>query len=357
MIAIRLPHDPRYPASLKRQQGLTLIELMVALVISLVIVLAAVASLTVARRGFSTVDAVSQLRDNGRFAADVIQRVGVQAGQRDPYFAGADCKKVNTTNNDCPPQADTFAVRTPAVMGVDNAIPSASDPVNSSTARSSGTLGYGSDVLILRYQMNRMYIGLNPGEPNYNIVDRTMIDCHGSFPSPARPPIDRLDRLYSVLYVGTGVSGEPALMCYRETSSGPLSAPLVDGVENFQVLYGVDGVVPNVAPLVSPDTVPDRYLRASEMVVTGDTVATAANWRRVRSVRIGMVLRGPPGSAQGQVSQPLYPFGSAKDSAGGSVGSAFASSSDVGTIFNPPNDGRLRQVVTFTVHLRNPQEP
>ncbi len=324
---------------------MTLIELLVALVISLIIVLAAVASLTVARRGFSTVDAASQLRDNGRFASDLIQRIGVQTGQLDAYYAASEC---SASLRDCPPLADATALITPNVLGVDNATPSASDPVNSSATRALGTVGYGSDVLVLRYQMNRMY----PDDRDSNVVDGTMIDCQGGAAS-AVPPVNRNDRLYSVLYVGTGSSGEPALLCYRESAGGPLSQPLVEGVENFQVLYGVDNVTPNTAPTSGTDSVPERYLRASQMVVPSNTVATAANWRRVRSIRIGMVLRGPPNSAQGQASQTLYPLGVAADSSGGTAGSAFASTSDVGTIFAPPNDGRLRQVVTFTVHLRN----
>ena len=59
-----------------RQQGLTLVELMVAMAISLLITLAAVAALIVSRQGFTALDASSQLRDNGRFAADLLQRLG-----------------------------------------------------------------------------------------------------------------------------------------------------------------------------------------------------------------------------------------------------------------------------------------
>ena len=323
---------------------MTLVELLVALVVSLIVVLAAVTSLTVARRGFNTVDAASQLRDNGRFAADLLQRIGVQTGQLDSYYATSKC---TSGMAECPPAVDATALISPNVLGVDNAIPSPTDPVNNSTVRTSGTLGYGSDVLVLRYQMNRMY----HDNPDSNLLDGTMIDCHGGTPPSAIPPIDRNDRVYGVLYVSVGISGEPALMCYRAGASVP--APLVDGVENFQVLYGVDGVTPNSAPVLTTDSVPERYLPASKLTVIGDTVATAANWRRVRSIRIGMVLRGPIGSAQNQTSETLYPLGIAKDSPGGTAGSAFSSTTDIGTIFTPPNDGRLRQVVNFTIHLRN----
>ena len=69
-----------------------------------------------------------------------------------------------------------------------------------------------------------------------------------------------------------------------------------------------------------------------------------------------MVLRGPANSAQDKVTQSLYPFGKGKNSSTGTEGSALsATTNDPGTVFNAPADGRLRQVVTFTVHLRNDQ--
>ena len=101
------------------------------------------------------------------------------------------------------------------------------------------------------------------------------------------------------------------------------------------------------------DFLADRFLRADQIIVTGDPIATNANWRRVRSIRIGMVLRGPPGSAINQTAQTFYPLGSGQDSATGAIGSAMSSANDTGTIFAPTPDGRLRQAVTFTVHLRN----
>ena len=62
------------------QAGLTLIELLVAMTLGLLIVLAASAALLVSRQGFFAVDAASQLRDNARYAQNIVQRVGVQAG-------------------------------------------------------------------------------------------------------------------------------------------------------------------------------------------------------------------------------------------------------------------------------------
>jgi type IV pilus assembly protein PilW len=85
-----------------------------------------------------------------------------------------------------------------------------------------------------------------------------------------------------------------------------------------------------------------RYLRADQMVVAGSTAATQNNWRRVRAIRIGMIMRGPAGSAIDRATQTLYP-----------LGIKLFSAADSFSEFVAPADGRLRQEVTFTVHMRN----
>jgi type IV pilus assembly protein PilW len=338
----RVTLGPRAKSSLrspksKGQAGLTLVELLVAMLISLVIALAAVSSLIVSRRGLATVDAAAQLGDNARFASALLLRLGAQAGFRDVEYVAT-------------PRANNIVGLTgtpaPDVSGVNNATPSSTDPYNSSTARTTGSVGYGSDILVLRHQAAETF-------PGSGISDKTMIDCSGNPSTTA--PVDRDDRMVSVVYVDVS-QGEPSLMC----STGPSTAqPIISGVENFQVLYGVAGVTPNTAITaltaapVAPN-VADRYLRADQMVVAGNEAATNANWSRVRSLRIGMVLRGAEGSTQQKEAQTFYPLGLAKASATGTAGSAMSSTGDdPGTIFTSPADTRLRQAVTFTIQLRN----
>jgi len=318
----------------RRQTGFTLVELLVAMGISSIIALAAISALIVSRQGFTTVDAASQLRDNARFAAEIIQKIGVQTGYEDLLYATT-VRATNVKGTDTNPA--------PAVSGFNNASPSYTDPYNTATARTAG-IGYGSDVLILRSQASETF-------PGSGVADNTMIDCTGN--SPTAIPTDRDDRMVSVLYVAIS-QGEPSLMCSTGPSTGQ---PIIQGVENFQVLYGVDNVVPNTAPVAgaSSDLVADRFLRADQMVVAGDAIGTNANWRRVHSLRIGMVIRGPLGSAQDSTAQTFYPLGQAANASGGAAGSALSSSSDPGTIFAPDADSRMRQTVTFTIHLRNEQ--
>ena len=324
---------------------MTLVELMVAMAIGLVVVAATVGVLSVAQRGFNTVDASSQLRDNARYATELITRIVLQTGFEDVAYATTPRK------NDALLDANPF----PNITGFNNAKPSGSDPYNTTSGAWGATsIGHGSDILILRYQGAETY-------PGSGKADRSIITCNGD--SPGTIPSNRDERIVSIFYVATGTNGEPALMCRSSPTDTVIppstgGQPIVTGVESFQVLYGVDGVTPNTA---TPATAPppsktDRYLRADQMVVAGDAVATNNNWRRVRSIRIGMVLRGATNSVQDPQDVTVLPFGDSPGSSGGAVGSAFTSAADPGTTYQAGADGRLRQVVTFTIHLRNYQD-
>ena len=348
IFATRPPCQIRLP---RAQAGLTLIELMVAMVISLVIVLAATAALLISRQGFTSVDAASQLRDSARFAQDVLQRLGVQAGHRDIDFVATAAP---------PPTKGVVTVES-NVFGFNNRARDGTHAWSEaeSAQRTASSLGYGSDILVLRFQPTGFYPTV-PGAAltaSSEMTDGGMIDCSGD--SPDYRSTNYSERIASVLHVATSSDGEPALMCTRWSDAGTIETqPLIKGVENFQVLYGVDGIGPANAVLPASntaDSVVDRYLRADQLTVS-DPIVTTGNWQRVRSIRIGMVLRGPPGSAVDNTAQTYYPLGTAKASGSGAVGSMFAdATNDPGTEFKPSADGRLRHVVTFTIHLRNPQ--
>lgn len=316
-----------------RQSGLTMVELLVAMGISTLIAIAAMSALVISRQGFATVDSASQLRDNARFASDLIQRLGVQAGYKDIAYSA--------TNRYAKDAQDPA----PDITGFNNSLASSTDPENTATARTAGSVGYGSDILILRYQPSETF-------PGSGVSDKSMIDCTGN--AADFIPTDRDDRAVSVLHVQVStVTNEPTLMCSTKSrSSGTWSTqPIISGVENFQVLYGVDSS--------GADSVADVYWRADQMGTPGSAAANT-NWRKVRSIRIGMVIRGAIGSLQDPSTQVFYPLGMGKESNSGTSGFAMSTldtgtSIDVGTRFTPARDTRIRQVVTFTIHLRNEQ--
>jgi|EndMetStandDraft_9_1072997.scaffolds.fasta_scaffold48515_2 type IV pilus assembly protein PilW len=316
-----------------REAGVTLIELMVALVLGLLIVAAAVAALIIGRQGFTSVDSSTQLRENGRFAASLIERIAVQAG-----FENAAYGMVS-------------GAKPPGLRGFDNSLVSAGSLPDGLThgSRTSGNCGgftdtscmNGSDVLMVRFW----------GVSRAGSADGSMINCAG-IPEPEAAPGQ--GPAFSVFHVVRGSDGEPTLVCsYRDpTTLTWATVPLVKGVEALQVLYGTDGVAPNVCAgdaTTGADSVAERYLHASQLDGASGTYC-ANNWARVRSVRIGLLVRGPVGSAAVREAK-TWPVLSAP----GAAYSFIDASNDPGSSLDVPADGRLRQQMVFTVHLRNAQ--
>ena len=340
----------------RRQWGLTMIELLVALVLSSLIALAAVSSLIVARRGFSTADASSQLRDNSRYATDLIQRIVAQAGYINLTDAlNAKTALVATFSGTSTPPPFIFGFNNSILVG-SSISPTPMDNIqdnrNSTTGGCASTIDTacvnGSDVLVVGYQIPKSYDFEKPS--GTYIPDKTMINCAGI--AQVRDPMNSTDLVLSAFHVALS-NGEPSLMCSYQDKTGTwqtAAQPIIQGVESFQVLYGVDGVTAGTATPTTtiPLNIANRYLRADQMIVVSNANETANNWRRVRSVRIGMVLRGPPNSGQDKdPEQKFYPLGMAMKSA--------SESDDKGSTFQPAADGRLRQTMTFTVYLRNEQ--
>jgi len=291
---------------------LTLIELLVALAISMVIVIAAAAFFLGSSRSRDTQDAAGTLQENARFATDIITKSIQQAGYQNYIWStvGASMRREVSPPADGEPDLRGYN-NSAAAGGADNG-------VHNRTANRVNN----SDTLIIRFQGS----GAGSG-------DGSMIDCRGK---PLPEPDLLVTRGFSIFEVRPGsTTVEPELRCkYGSTASGVLvfvAEPVVRGVESLQFMYGVD---------TDSDTVIDRWRNAAE-------VDAATQWPQVRAVRVGMVLRSPDrvtvtSSAAGTTT--VAPLGA-------SFSQNLPAAPD--SLVVDPKDGRLRKVVTFTVNLRN----
>lgn len=320
----------------RRQRGLTMVELLVAMTIGLLVAIAAVSTLIMGRTGFSTVDSTGQLVDRERFAVDLLSRIVMQAGYED---FGASPLATRAIYKGTDPEPDLYGWNNSLYTQMTGLGITASTVITDGNRTTSGCGGVtntscmnGSDILVVRFQ---------------GAGDSSMTDCRGQ----VEPPLNGTDlnrRAVNIFYVARDASGEPSLYCayYNHASATPgyvAGTALLEGVESLQVLYGTDNVTPGVAPPTAyGDTIVDRWLRADQLKVPGNDAATRENFRRVRAVRFGMVLRGPTGSAQELAAATFTP-----------LGPAYSATTDIGSQLAVPADGRLRRSVTFTVHLRN----
>lgn len=334
----RLPHTGR------KQRGLTLVELLVALGLGLLVVVIAATALLLGQQGYRSVDTTTQLRDRERFAADLLARVIIQTGYQDLGAGSVSLRSTASRFLGTDPEPDIYGWNNAVYKDPDDLLLSTSTKITNGNRPGACTVNdtsckNGSDVLVVRFQ------GVN-SPTDATKPDNTMINCMG-LGEAGLTNGDLNDRAASIFHVTRGTNGEPSLSCsYYNFATGAwvASQPMIEGVESFQVLFGTDSVTPLTAAsaAATQDTVADRWLRADQLTVAGNVAATRENWRRVRAVRVGLVLRGPVGSAEQAYAIPFTP-----------LGPMYASPDDTGSNLSVTADRRLRLQSTFTVHLRN----
>jgi type IV pilus assembly protein PilW len=288
------------------QQGLTLIELMIAMALGMGVVLAAVALMQAARSTYLSVADSAQVQENGRYALDLIARSVRQANyvpQDNPAFLRSDLDGLE-----------------PGVFGIDNAkVGEHSTGLSSPSANRDAR---GSDLLVIRF------VGSGPR----NQPDNDMLNCAGfAVPGPngAATLADLEEaRGQSIFYVTPDSTGEPELRCkYLARDGGWSAAAIVRGIESFQVLYGVRNIGGDL-----------DYVNASRI---------GTRWRDVAAVRIALLARGERNVRDdgAPVVHRLF-------------GAAYQDSHDVGTVVDEaslaaPLQQRMRKLFQTTVWLRN----
>ncbi|MDF1762269.1 MAG: PilW family protein [Oleibacter sp.] len=213
------------------QKGLTLIELMIALVLSLAVMFAVGNLLITSSRTASLSDSISQTQETGRFAVAFLNRQLMQAG----YSSSAT-----------------------------DVIPFVPIGNNAFNTQDSTTDNTGDRIAIRRA-----------------IDDSNRVSCVGSallLPDGSIVPED--DIVTDVFWVEVDNNNVSSLRCatYRDSDNSVLSGPnsLAAGVEAMHALYGVsDGLTPNGARNVT------RYVRANDV----------ADWTSVYAVKVAMLTR------------------------------------------------------------------
>jgi type IV pilus assembly protein PilW len=323
-----------------RQAGVTLVELLVAMTVGLLVTLVALSTLILGRTGYTAVDSTTQLIDKERFAIDTVSKIILQAGYQD-FAAPIPMTRALAVKLGKEPEPDLFGWNNAFYTQLtDLAISESTKIVDGNRPTKCGSINdtsckNGSDVLVVRFQGG----GLTASP------DGNMVNCLGTA-EPGLETGDLTERSASIFNVARDANtSEPSLYCgYYKHSSGAWVAgqPLIEGVESMQFLFGTDNVTAGAVPGIAGDSIADRWLRADQLKVASNPNAPRENWRRVRAVRVGLVLRGPVGSAQERVTATFAP-----------LGTAYAAAADTGSQLAVAADGRLRRVVNFTVHIRN----
>ena len=311
---------------MKRQRGMSLVELIVASALGLLALLFGAALLVSSNQAWLTHSEAAEVEDGGRYALEVIARAARQAAF------------VNWDSGEAGIGGDPAAA--PGVLGLDNHLVG-----RSSVAIDEAQTGAvnGSDVLALRFA------GAGRGVSG----DGSMSNCAGFGVGADADG-------WSIFYVAPAANGDAELRCkYRGAKAWSADA-IVGGVDTFQVLYGLDTDNP-------PDGLPNLYVRAAIVQALDDALVLEGmdssererdlrrktHWKRIASVRVALVLHGQRRAPSGMAPAVFDLFGSAYSDAQGSedMGVRLAEAA-----MAPELRQRQRRLFSSTILLRNPSQ-
>ena len=353
-------------ADIKSCRGLSLIELMIAMVIGLLLLGATISMFISNKRIYKEQDEMGRLQENARFALQLLIEDIRMAG----YVGCAnDMRKVENHLNDAGDAGEIFSF-SHALEGLDNhAAGDTWKPGNYSAL--ANTMATGTDAFAVRYLLPSG-IRLSAPMPSVTAEPRVvtvgdlsagdiiaLADCNsadimqltqvnddsgtlqhgigsgepGNASNALQKPYDTsAEVLYLVsrrYYIGENASGNRSLYRFHlaqdkgdvdgdgnSTEILEHSQELIEGVENMQILYGVDSN--------GNDAVADAYLDA-------DSVDN--NWPNVVSMRLALLFSTAEENTGNDLDGKRYDL--------------------LGTVTNPANDRKRRRVVNATVQIRN----
>ena len=343
--------------SKRREEGLSLIELMIALLIGSILILGVTQVFGASRAAYQLSEGMSRVQENGRFALDYLQRdlrmaghfgcVNDQARRQvaadalDSHFTGA---------------ALNFGY---SVQGYDNASPAG---VTLSPERVAGT-----DSIVLRFlrgngvpitAIDASGVNVNAAKwsvltdggvatPNmFGIADCAFADVfaassvnagagrvvvpatvnlgrYGASPEGGPAMLYRADAM--VYYIGQGAGGQPSLWRARINADNSVtSEELVEGIEDLQFRYGLDQ---------GTAAKPTGYI-ATQAAASGVGNSEDA-WRLVGQVQVALLAVSPNPAASAQAT---------RDEGRPAL---------FGVAASLPADGRYRTAYETTIALRN----
>lgn len=305
--------------NLKRQQGFSIIELLIAVTLGLILTVGLISVFINSKQGYRVQESRSRMQENGRFALDYLTRAARLAdfwGSVPPGQIRIDSPAPFTGGCGLQLQSGSYANLTDGIRGYDGAAAAPTDLAScisnfvpqsdgmvirygdpdlvvskqaSTAATTAALLAAAADngsafVRVLAGRSATIFNALN-GTAMNNALNTAPFKEDAIAPALPPPPGALINYRYRAelyyLRMSDAADGPvtPSLYYSRNVTSGSnsstLATALVDGIEMMQLEYGLD---------TNGDQLADRYMAASAIA--------AGNWGQVVAVRVNLIVRG-----------------------------------------------------------------
>lgn len=286
-------------SSTPRQQGFSLVELMIAMVLGLLLMAGVLQTFLSSKQTYSTNNALARVQESGRFAMEFLTNDIRNAG-----YKGECLYSVNNLLNDKSEKynADYFDLNQP-ISGKNDISPtwvknrtagdvihvkyaanipgvtaSGNTAANANAIALSAASGVAQDTIIIVSDYFGCDMFQNRSNAKANSLSRGNTGSPGNknpgkgndFSHAYDSSMEILTLQSSTYYIGNGVKNLPSLRRISFTTGTETHEELVEGVQDMQVLYGIAG----------NDRQVDSYVSANKVT----------NWDNVVSVRIYLLL-------------------------------------------------------------------
>lgn len=347
---------------MKRQQGLSLVELMIAITLGLILIGGVMQVFLSSKTVFSTQQALSRVQETGRLAIEFLSKDIRMAGYMGCGTRVEGMEVINTlknasnvlydfttaimgySNSTIPagvttktvtPNTDVLVLRSAGGSGVEITKTNNSAQLFASKigAIEAGACKGGTDkisglciqdiVVVSDCEKARVFqiANLTDSGTEVNVVHGTssfepgndLSSWGGSSAPPAEtfgPGAELLTATNTVYFIANGASDRPSL--WQKINNND-SLEILEGVDDFNVLYGVDS---------DGDYVPNKYIKSDAMLAT--------EWPNVVAVKIDVLVASIEDNVLPEIQKITF-------------------ANEVVT----PTDKRLRQVFSATVGIRS----
>jgi len=311
---------------LQRSRGVSLIELMVALVISFALIAGAIQVYVYSRQNYEVNEGLAQLQETARYALSVIEP-DIRMANSWGLVKGSGFVDVPTDldPNEC---GATFATDVMATLdGSNNKYSLACPPFGAGAVASADTLIVRrASVLPSTGTTGRLRVC------STRSLGRLVEDTAACTP----PPIGQInDLIVNAYYIDRDADQRPDLPTLRRymlsTVSDADEAEIVPGVEDMQIQFGVD---PSGTRGIAT-----RYVNPEEVTANSQVV----------SVRLWLLVRSE-NPEQGFTDETTYEYG---DRAKGNGTTADLDDPGAATLAYRPNDRFRRLLISRTIQIRN----
>lgn len=291
------------------QKGLSLVELLVALTLSLLLMAGVLQTFLASKQTYSANTALSRVQENGRFAMEFlssdIRHAGYKgecqaplnnllnqsgSGYSADYFDLAQALKgwAGASPSWVTDRTAGDVIHLKHAVNIAGVTASGNTPANANTINLTAASGVAQGTIIIVSDPLGCDMFQNRSNPNAQALTRGATGSPGNKIPAGNPFSHAYDSSMEILklqsvtyYVGTNAANVPTLRRISFTTGAAVKEDLIEGIQNIQVLYGVAGSDRQVADYVAAGSVSDWNdvvsVRVHLLLVSAETNVVAEN--------------------------------------------------------------------------------